>query len=170
MQFYALTQLPLDGVSLHFALYSFSTCHLIDVTICQYLTTIYLKALLHSLLYLRFNCWNFTQNRICTPHIFATNEWIFARDCLLIKNTLLEQQCTLSAVYRLPLEGFPCNSIFGHNRQFISNMLVWLMAVSYCNVAVWPAVAGSTKCILMFLCVTWHRHLYIWLLYLLMAM
>jgi hypothetical protein len=33
-----------------------------------------------------------------------------------------------------------------------------LISVSYYSVAVWPALAGCTKCILMFLCVTWHRH------------
>ena len=55
--------------------------------------------------------------------------------------------------------------MFRHYRQSIWNMLVWLISVSYCSVAVWPDVAGSTKCILMFLCVTWHRHWYIWLLY-----
>jgi len=36
--------------------------------------------------------------------------------------------------------------------------------------AVWPAVAGSTKCIRMFLCVTWHRHWYTWFCMLLLAM
>ena len=68
---------------------------------------------------------------------------------------------SISAAIRV----FSCNSIFGHYRQSIWNMLAWLMSVSYCSVVVWPAVAGSTKCVLMFLCVTWHRHWYIWLLY-----
>ena len=64
-----------------------------------------------------------------------------------------------SAVCRLPFKGFSCNSMFWHYRQYIWTVsLVW-------TVAVWPAVAGSTNCILMFLCVTWHRHWYIWLLY-----
>ena len=77
----------------------------------------------------------------------------------------LVSSSTLSAGYRLPLKRFSCYSMFGHYIQSIRTLLVWFIFVSYCSVAVWPAVAGSTKCILMFLCVTWHRQWYIWQLY-----
>ena len=53
--------------------------------------------------------------------------------------------------------------MFGHYRESIWTELVWLVSLFYCSVAVWPAVAGSTKCILKFLFVTWHRHWYIYI-------
>ena len=105
-----------------------------------------------------------------TTFSYNTRDLILVTICQFLKpihrkgllDSVLYIGC-ISAVYRLSLEGFSCNSMFGRYRQSIWTVLVWLWSVSYCSVAVWPAVAGSTDCILMFLCVTWHIHTLIYM-------
>ena len=93
-----------------------------------------------------------------------------------VQPTYVEYSCLLSSsisTWRWPFKGpkhvvdlYVVNSIYiSTNNKVVFDKDIHLILVRYCSVAVWPAVPGSTKCILMFLCVTWHRHWYIWLLY-----
>ena len=107
----------------------------------------------------------FLENLLRDNIVLQYKRFNFGYDLSIFEVNSSERPSRFCALYRLPLEGFSCNSMFGRYRQSIWTVLVWLWSVSYCSVAVLPAVAGSTDCILMFLCVTWHTHWYIWLLY-----
>jgi hypothetical protein len=97
-------------------------------------------------------------------HILNTSDLILFTMCQFLKPIyliiLLNSQLITSAIQGIVLQ-FHVRTL----QTVRMNLSVWLRSVSSCSFVVWPAVAGGTKCILVFLWVIWHRYWYVWLLH-----
>jgi len=112
-----------------------------------------------------FNWTDFPENLLLCNIIFQYKQINFGQFLSIFNPNLFERSSKFWALFRLPLKGFSWNSMFVRYRQSVWTLLVWLRSVNSCSVVEWSAAAGHTKCILMFLWVTWQRHWYIWLLH-----